>query len=115
VRKTLMLSVILLIATVSLPAQDSANTTGKTGDLITVEGCLQHAEGQYTLVDSTNTLHHLTGGGSKLGHLIGREVEVTGKLGTRTLDTTAQGTASNVVIQQIIAVKSVKQTADTCK
>ncbi len=114
-RKTLMISVILLIGAVSLPAQNSDNTTGKTGDLITVEGCLQHAEGQYTLVDNTNTLHHLTGGGSKLGHLIGREVEVTGKLGTRTLDTTAQGTASSVVIQQIIAVKSVKQIADTCK
>jgi hypothetical protein len=98
-----------------LQAQDAGKASGKTADLDTIEGCLQRSEGQYTLLDNTNTIHHLSGGASKLSHYIGHEVEITGKPGVRTRDTTAQGGASSAVVQPVIEVKSVKHVADTCK
>jgi hypothetical protein len=114
VRKTLMLTLVLMVSAVWLQAQDAAKTSGKASDLETIEGCLQRSEGQYTLIDSTNTIHHLVGGASKLSHHIGHQVEITGKPGVRTLDTTPQGAASAAVVQPIIEVKSVKHIAETC-
>ena len=114
-RKTLVLTLVLLVSAVWLQAQDAGKTSGKTSELETIEGCLQRSEGQYTLLDNTNTIHHLTGGASKLNPHIGHQVEITGKPGVRTLDTTAQGTASTAVVQPIFEVKAVKQIADTCK
>ena len=114
-RNTLMLTLVLLISVVCLPAQDAGKPSGKTSDLTTIEGCLRHSEGQYTLIDDTNTIHHLVGGAKLLTHHIGHEVEITGKPGWRTLDTTPQGGASGAVTQATIEVKSVKHIADTCK
>ena len=114
-RKILMLTLVLMVSAVCLQAQDAAKTSGKASDLETIEGCLQHSAGQYTLIDSTNTIHHLVGGGAKLSPHIGHQVEITGKPGVRTLDTTPQGGASAAVVQPIIEVKSVKHIADTCK
>jgi hypothetical protein len=114
VRKTLMLTLVLMVSAVCLQAQDAAKTSGKTSDLEMIEGCLQHSAGQYTLIDSTNTIHHLVGGGAKLSPHIGHQVEITGKPGVRTLDTTPQGGASAAVVQPIIEVKSVKHIAETC-
>jgi hypothetical protein len=111
VRKTVMLTVVLMVSAVWLQAQDM----GKTSSLETIEGCLQHSEGQYTLIDSTNTIHHLVGGAKLLTHHIGHQVEITGKPGVRTIDTTPQGAASSAVVQPILEVKSVKHVADTCK
>ena len=110
-RKTLMLTLVLMVSAVWLQAQDA----GKTSNLETIEGCLHHSAGQYTLIDDTNTIHHLVGGAAKLSHHIGHQVEITGKPGVRTLDTTPQGGASAAVVQPIIEVKSVKHIADTCK
>lgn len=110
-RKTLMLTLVLMVSAVWLQAQDA----GKTSDLTTIEGCLHHSAGQYTLIDDTNTIHHLVGGAKLLTHHIGHEVEITGKPGWRTLDTTPQGGASGAVTQATIEVKSVKHIADTCK
>jgi len=111
VRKTLVLTLVLLVSAVWLQAQDA----GKTSSLETIEGCLQRSEGQYSLTDNTGTIHHLTGGASKLNPHVGHEVEITGKPGVRTLDTTPQGGASSAVEQPIFEVKSVKHVADTCK
>lgn len=110
-RKTLMLTLVLMVSAVCLPAQDA----GKASNLETIEGCLQHSAGQYTLIDETNTIHHLVGGAKLLTHHIGHQVEITGKPGVRTLDTTPQGGASGAVTQATIEVKSVKHIADTCK
>ena len=113
--KILTLTLVLLISTVWLQAQDAGKASGKTSDLETIEGCLQRAEGQYTLMDDTGTIHHLTGGAAKLKHEVGHEVEITGKPGVRTIDTTPQGGASAAVVLPVFEVKSVKQIADTCK
>ena len=114
-RKTVMLTLVLIVSAVCLPAQDAGKPSDKTSDLTTIEGCLRHSEGQYTLIDDTNTIHHLVGGARLLTHHIGHQVEITGKPGTRTLDTTPAGVASAAVVQATIEVKSVKHIADTCK
>jgi hypothetical protein len=110
---------VLLISTVWLQAQDAGQTTGKatgkTSSLETIEGCLQRSEGQYALIDDTGTIHHLTGGAAKLKHEVGHEVEISGKPGSRTIDTTPLGGASSAVVQPVFEVKSVKHIADTCK
>jgi hypothetical protein len=110
VRNTLMLIAALLMCAVCLPAQDK----GKSSNLETIEGCLQRVEGQYTLIDSTNTIHYLVGGAKLLSPHNGHEVEITGKPGSRTLDATLQGAASSGKVQATIQVKSVKHIADTC-
>ncbi len=114
-RKTLMLTLILLTTGVCLPAQDAGKASGKTSGLETIQGCLHRSEGEYTLIDDTNTIHHLVGLASKLSHHIGHQVEITGKPGVRTLDATPQGGASGAVVQAIIEVKTVKHIADTCQ
>jgi hypothetical protein len=115
VRKTLILTLALLISAVCLPAQDKGKANGKASDLETIEGCLQRSAGQYSLIDDTNTIHHLVGGAKLLTHHIGHQVEITGKPGVRTLDTTPLGAASSATVQAIFEVKSVKHVADTCK
>ena len=114
-RKTFMLTLVLLVSAVWLQAQDAGKTSGKTSDLDTIAGCLQRSEGQYNLTDDTGTIHHLTGGAAKLKPHIGHEVEITGKHGSRTIDTTPLGGASSAVVQPVFEVKSVKHIADTCK
>ena len=113
-RKTFMLTLVLMVSAFCLQAQDTGKTSGKTSNLETIEGCLLHSEGQYTLIDGTNTIHHLVGGGKLLSRHIGHQVEITGKPGVRTLDATPQGGASGAVVQAILEVKSVKHIAETC-
>jgi hypothetical protein len=80
-----------------------------------MEGCLESSNGQYTLIDDTNTSHILTGAVRKLSPEVGHQVEVTGKPGTRTVDGTLAGAGSSAIVQPIFEVKSVKQIAATCK
>jgi hypothetical protein len=115
VRTTLTLTLVLLVSAGSLRAQDAGKTTGKASGLDTIEGCLQNSNGDYTIIDSNNTIHILTGAANKLGHQVGHEVEVTGKPGIRTVDTTSLGGASSAVEQPVFQVKSVKQIAARCK
>jgi hypothetical protein len=115
VRKVLMLTVVLVVSAAWAHAQDAGKASGKTSDLTTMEGCLQSSNGQYTLIDDSNTSHILTGSASKLGHQVGHQVELSGKPGTRTVDSTLAGAGSSAVVQPVFEVKSVKVTAATCK
>ena len=114
-RKTLMVSFMLLLSAAWLQAQDAGKANSKASGPETIEGCLSMSEGQYNLVDDTETVHHLTGGAAKLKGLVGHQVEVTGKTGVRTVDTTLAGAGSSAVTQWVFEVKSAKQTAETCK
>ena len=124
-RKALVLVLGLLISAACLQAQSGssapdsgqapAKTSGKTSSLTTMEGCLQSSQGQYTLTDSDGTVHQLSGAANKLIHHVGHQVELTGKPGIRTLDTTSPGTASSAVEEAVFEVKSIKHLADKCK
>jgi hypothetical protein len=109
--KTSMLALLLLVCAGGL----HANGASKASSLETISGCLQSSEGQYSLIDDSQTIHHLVGGAAKLKSYVGRQVEITGKPGVRTSDATPPGGASAAVTQPIFEVKSVKDIAATCK
>jgi hypothetical protein len=114
-RKTFIIGVMLLLSAAWVQAQDAGKMNSKTSGPETIEGCLSMSAGQYNLIDDAETVHHLTGGAAKLKNYVGHQVEVTGKTGVRTIDTTLAGGASSAVTQWVFEVKSVKQTAETCK
>jgi ABC-type transport system involved in cytochrome c biogenesis ATPase subunit len=113
--KTWMLTLVLVIAAAGLQAQDAGKASGKTSNLETIQGCLRSSNGEYSLVDETDTIHHLTGAANKLTHYVGHQVEVAGKPGVRTYDTTNAGAGSSAVQQVVFEVKSVKEIAPACK
>jgi hypothetical protein len=116
-RTTLTLTLLLGISAVGLQAgtaNPSPEKNQKASELTTLQGCVKIARGQYELIESDGTLHLLSGGARKLGPQVGHEVEIAGKPGTRTEDTTSAGTASSALEYPVFEVKSVKLIADTC-
>ena len=120
-RKTIILTLVLLISAVWLQAQsakppsEAGKPADKTSDLPTLEGCLQSSNGHYTLTEDDGTTHRLSGAANKLGHQVGRQIEVSGKPGYSTEDTTPAGAGSSAVEWPVFEVKSVKRIADKCK
>lgn len=113
-----MLALVLLLSTAwsqALQDNPSGQNPGSTPDPNTIQGCLQIDNGEYTLTDSTGTVHRIAGSGKKLKPHVGHEVELTGKPSWRTLDTTLAGGASSAKTQYVFDVKSVKPIADNCK
>jgi len=115
VRRTFILSLLLLISAVWLQAQDAGQASGKTSDVTTLQGCLQNSHNTYTLTEENGTTHQLVGAANKLGHQVGRQIEVTGRPGLRMADSTLVGAASSASEQEVFEVKSVKRIADACK
>lgn len=115
--KTLMLTLLLLISAVWLQAESpsSSDKSQNSTDLTTMQGCLQSSLGQYTLTEKDGTVHQLSGAANKLGRQVGHEVELTGKTGVGTLDTTSAGAGSSAAMQLVFEVKSVKLVAAKCK
>ena len=117
-RTTLTLTLLLGISAVGLQAgtaSPSPEKNQKASDLTTLQGCVKIARGQYELIESDGTLNLLSGAARKLGPQVGHEVELTGKPGTRTEDTTIVGGGSSANEFVVFEVKSVKLIADTCK
>jgi len=111
----MMLTLMCGIASLRLQAQTSSQTSATPPGMTTVQGCVKLAMGRYTLTEEDGTLYYLLGPVGKLGHQLDRQVEVMGKAGSRTFDTTLVGAASSAVVQPVIEVKTVKRIADTCK
>ena len=97
------------------PASEKNQNPGKDASLTTIEGCLQSSNSQYTLIDSAGESHLLSGAANKLGHQVGRQVELTGKPGIKSVDATSAGTASSAAELRVFEVKTVKRVADVCK
>jgi hypothetical protein len=116
-RKTLTLTLLLISAVCSQAetASPSPEKNQKASDLTTLQGCVKIARGQYELIESDGTLHLLSGAARKLGPQVGHEVELSGKPGTRTEDTSVVGAGSSANEFVVFEVKSVKQISDTCQ
>lgn len=116
-RNSILLS-IFLVAGMCLTGQStnrsSAQASGKDSGLTTLAGCVQSSSARYTLTDENGDTHELSGG-RKLRDNVGKQVEITGKEVTRTVDMTPPGGASSVITETIFEVKSVKRVADECK
>jgi hypothetical protein len=117
-RRTMTPTLMLLISAVCLQpatASPSPEKNQKASDLTTLQGCVKIARGQYELIESDGTLHLLSGAARKLGPQVGHEVELSGKPGTRTEDTSVVGAGSSANEFVVFEVKTVKQIADTCQ
>jgi len=117
--RTLLLALTLLVSAAWVQAQDQYPQTGtsQTGATAsgqtTVEGCLQHSDGNYTLTDKTGTTYQLQGATSKLEEHVGHEVQITGStMSGATSSTTGTATAGT---QSSLMVESVKHISKTCK
>jgi len=80
-----------------------------------LEGCLHESDGEYTITDKINVLHHLSGGTKLLKPFNGHEVQVTGTPSVRTVDTTLAGGASSVIEKPVFKVKTVTEVSATCQ
>ena len=117
-RRTMTPTLLLLISAVCLQpatASPSPEKNQKASDLTTLQGCVKIARGQYELIESDGTLHLLSGAARKLGPQVGHEVELSGKPGTRTEDTSVVGAGSSANEFVVFEVKTVKQIAATCQ
>jgi len=118
--KAMTLPLLLLICAVWLqaepePASPASEKDQKLASLTTIQGCLQVTNGQYIFTEADGTAHLLSGAAKQLGRQVGHEIELTGKPGVRTSDTTSVGGGSSVVEQVVFEVKTVKELAATCK
>lgn len=116
--KALRLTLLLVVSAICLQAEMGGGPSDKgqeSSGPTTIQGCLKMFRGQYDLTESNGTSHLLSGAARKLGPLVGHEIKVTGKPGTRTEDTTTAGGASSVREYSVFEVKSVMNVADTCK
>lgn len=99
----------LLVAPSASAREPSSDKSGQA----TIRGCLQRSDGQYILIDKENTYRRLSSNG-KLKHLVGHEIEVTGKPQTMTIDTTPAGAASSTTQQSYFEIKTIKDVTPNC-
>jgi hypothetical protein len=118
--KTLLLSLVLLTSAAWLQAQaypQSAPTQtpqSKAGHM-TVEGCLQGSDGNYTLTADSGTIYQLTGNTAELKEHIGHEVQITGNSSGPSAASSSSESAAGGSQQATLEVKSMKHIAKTCK
>jgi len=116
--RTLLLALTLLVSAAWVQAQDQYPQTGssQTGATAsgqtTVEGCLRHSDGNYTLTDNAGTTYQLQGATSKLKEHLGHEVQITGSTMSGATSTT---TGTQTGTQSSLMVESVKHISKTCK
>lgn len=112
VRKTLLISLVLVFSTVWLQAQ--AMGQGDQSNPSTIQGCLKYRNGHFWLTDSSGKIYQLQSEYNQLQKHNGHEVELTGMETVRTVGTTQQGAASTSKEQHVFKVKSLKHIADSC-
>ncbi|HEY4930370.1 MAG TPA: DUF5818 domain-containing protein, partial [Terriglobales bacterium] len=79
-----------------------------------VEGCLQGADGNYTLTAENGTIYQLTGNTAELKEHVGHEVQITGKSSGSIAASTPSESAGGAQ-QATLDVMSMKHIAKTCK
>jgi Protein of unknown function (DUF5818) len=128
--KALMLALALLLSTAWLQAQEQYPQAGSNqkeataSDQVTVQGCLQGSDGNYTVTDNSGTTYQLQGDTSKLSAHVGHEVQITGttsgagatnpNAGAGTTNPTT-GTPTAGAQQSTLTVQNMKHISKTCK
>jgi hypothetical protein len=112
VRKTLLITLVLVFSAVWLQAQ----AMGQSGDMSpnSIQGCLSYGGGHYWLTDSNGEKYQLQSQANQLQKHVGHTVELTGTDTVRTVNTTQQGNASTAHQQHVFKVKTLKHIAETC-
>jgi hypothetical protein len=127
--KTLMLALALLIPTAWLQAQEHDSQAGSTQNeataagQVTVQGCLQGSDGNYTVTDNSGMTYQLQGDMAKLSAHVGHEVQITGttsgagatnpNAGAGTTNPTTRVPPAGVQ-QSTLTVQNMKHISKTC-
>ncbi len=117
-RKALTLTLLLFVCFVWLQAEPAAPLSDKnhqSADLDTMQGCLHMEQSQYILTEPKGTEPLAHRAAKQLGRVVHHEVELGGKPGVRTSDSTSVGGASSVTEYVVFEVKTVKDLGDECK
>lgn len=114
-KKLLVLGFMMLASAAWLQAQYATSQAPGGPVPSQVQGCLQTVRGHYMVADKSGTSVELSGAANKLGKLVGHNVQVSGTPGTRTSDTTTQGSASSAVEIPVLRVKTVKDMGKGCE
>jgi hypothetical protein len=120
--KILLLAIALVCSAAWLQAQDQYGSqsgssqagtaaSGKT----TVQGCLQNANGTYTLTDKSGTTYQLQGDTSKLSDHVGHEVKITGTTSGSSATSSSMGAPAGGTQQPTLTVESMKHISKTCQ
>jgi len=107
VRKAMVSTVILLLCTTWVLAQETAKASSSGQTMI--QGCLSQSDGGYTLTDKSGTAYHITGNTSQLKEHVGHEVRIKGKAAESSA-TSATGSAA----QPNIELTSIKHLSASC-
>jgi DNA polymerase III alpha subunit len=119
--KMLTLALVLLVSAAWLQAQEQYPQTGSSqseataSGQITVQGCLQGSNGNYTLTDNSGTTYQLQGDTSKLSAHIGHEVQITGSTSSSSAASSSTSTAAAGAQQPTLTVQKMKHISETCK
>ncbi len=108
-RKTILLFSMLLVSVAWVAGQDSSRSGNKASGLTTMDGHLVFSADHYRLVDDSGNSVQLQYQANKLTHFVGEQVEVTGKPGVETINTTVDGLASSVDEVPVFQVTSVRR------
>jgi hypothetical protein len=98
------------------PNSESAGQSNAAGET-TTQGCLNGANGSFTLTDKDGNSYQLAGDTAKLSKHVGREVKVTGTAESASSPNpggTATGTSANGA-SRTLQVNSVKHISKTCE
>lgn len=113
-RSLILLLFMCAICMQAKPVSAASDKDHQSETVTTMQGCLHIDSSQYILTEANGTSHLLSGAAKQLGRLVRREVEVGGKPGIRTSDTTSAGGASSVAEYVVFEVKTVKELASQC-
>jgi hypothetical protein len=116
-RRTLMLTLALLISARWLQAQEGVpgvNVGAAATYPPTIEGCLTNSSLRYMVIGRDGMVYNLTGSTARLGRYVGHEVQITGRPTVRSFSTTEKGIASSVEEISALEVRDVKELSQTC-
>lgn len=124
-RKTYLVSTLLLMFAISAAAQQGKPATQPTGSNAaqgqsgspeqnapaakaesTIQGCLAASGSSFTLTDKSGKTYQLEGESAKLNSHVGHELQLTG--------TEAAGDAASSASPSVFAVKKIKMMASSC-
>jgi hypothetical protein len=118
-KRTLLLSLLLLLCAAWLMAQQQGSTSGdsqssRSGNETTIQGCLSGSEGNFTLTDDSGNTYQLKGATSKLSKHVGHEVQITGATTESAAATSPTTGTPTSAAQRTLDVKTVKHVSTNC-
>ena len=112
--KILLFALALLVTVARLQSLGPSQTGTAASDQITVEGCLQGTNGDYTLSDKSGTTYQLEGDTSNLSVHVGHEVQITGPTSGASAVIDSMATEAGGTPRRTLTVEHMKQVSEKC-